>query len=60
MWSCSCTADEMYNSDTSDRGIAELHVAKHRTGPTGVVKLAFLPHYTRFDNLSQRSSEGEF
>lgn len=52
--------DEMYNSDTSDRGIAELHVAKHRTGPTGVVKLAFLPHYTRFDNLSQRSSEGEF
>ena len=52
--------DEMYNSDTSDRGIAELHVAKHRTGPTGVVRLAFLPHYTRFDNLSQRSSEGDF
>ena len=52
--------DEMYNSDTSDRGIAELQVAKHRTGPTGVVKLAFLPQYTRFDNLSQRSSEGEF
>ena len=52
--------DEVYNSDTSDRGIAELHVAKHRTGPTGVVKLTFLPQYTRFDNLSERSADGEF
>ena len=52
--------DEVYNSESPDRGIAELHVAKHRTGPIGTVKLAFLPQYTRFDNLSQRSSEGEF
>lgn len=52
--------DEMYNTDTSDRGIAELLVAKHRTGPTGLVKLAFLPQYTRFDNLEQRSSGEEF
>ncbi len=52
--------DEMYNSDTSDRGIAELHVAKHRTGPTGVVKLSFLPQYTRFDNLARGASDGEF
>lgn len=51
--------DEMYNNDTPDRGIAELHVAKHRTGPTGTVKLAFLPQYTRFDNHAQRSTVGE-
>ncbi|MCY3785658.1 MAG: replicative DNA helicase [bacterium] len=51
--------DEKYNPDSPDRGIAELHVAKHRTGPTGLVKLAFLPQYTRFDNHAQRSSVGE-
>ena len=51
--------DEMYNADSPDRGIAELHVAKHRTGPTGTVKLAFLPQYTRFDNHAQRSTAGE-
>ena len=51
--------DEMYNSDSPDRGVAELHVAKHRTGPTGTVKLAFFPHLTRFDNHAQRSPVGE-
>ena len=47
--------DEVYNADSPDRGIAEVHVAKHRTGPTGTVKLAFLPQYTRFDDLAARS-----
>ena len=51
---------EVYDRNSSDRGIAELNVAKHRTGPTGVVKLAFLPQYTRFDDLSRRSAEAEF
>ena len=49
--------DEMYNADTADRGIAEVHIAKHRTGPTGTVKLAWLPHYTRFENLGRRGGE---
>lgn len=30
----------------------ELSVAKQRNGPTGAVSLAFLPHFTRFENLS--------
>ena len=49
--------DEMYNNDTADRGIAEVHIAKHRTGPTGTVKLAWLPQYTRFENLGRRGGE---
>lgn len=45
--------DEMYRDDSPDRGMAEVIVAKHRNGPTGVVKLAFLGHYTKFANLAR-------
>jgi replicative DNA helicase len=45
--------DEVYHPETSDLGTAEIHVAKHRNGPTGVVRLAFLPHYTRFANMAR-------
>lgn len=31
---------------------AEVIIAKNRNGPTGFVKLAFRPEYTRFDNLA--------
>jgi replicative DNA helicase len=31
---------------------SELIVAKHRNGPTGLVKLAFLRQYARFENLA--------
>jgi replicative DNA helicase len=44
--------DEVYHPDTDHPGIAEVIVAKHRNGPTGVVKLAFLNEYTRFENLA--------
>ena len=45
--------DEMYNPDSSDRGSAEVIVAKHRNGPTGKVSLAFLDHYTRFADMAR-------
>ncbi len=45
--------DEMYNPDSSDRGTAEVIVAKHRNGPTGKVGLAFLDHYTRFADMAR-------
>lgn len=32
-------------------GVAEIHVAKNRNGPTAIVDLAFLASYTRFENL---------
>ena len=37
---------------TDAQGLAELLVAKQRNGPTGVVKLAFIREFTRFENLS--------
>ena len=48
--------DEVYDPDSADTGIAEVIVAKHRNGPTGTVKLAFLPQYTRFANMARAPS----
>jgi replicative DNA helicase len=45
--------DEVYNSESPDRGTAEVLVAKHRSGPTGMDRLAFLDHYTRFANMAR-------
>jgi replicative DNA helicase len=45
--------DEVYDEDSPDKGIAELIIAKHRNGATGVVKLAFLNHLTKFANLAR-------
>jgi len=45
--------DELYNSDSPQRGTAEVILSKHRNGPTGVTHLAFLEHYTRFANMAR-------
>lgn len=45
--------DEYYNPDTEDKGIAEIIIAKQRSGPTGKVKLAWLSNLTKFGNLEQ-------
>jgi replicative DNA helicase len=49
---CFIYRDEVYNEDSEDKGIAEIIVGKQRNGPTGKVRLAFLGHYTRFENLA--------
>ncbi|MGH9901387.1 MAG: DnaB-like helicase C-terminal domain-containing protein, partial [Pyrinomonadaceae bacterium] len=43
--------EEQYNRTEENAGIAELIVAKQRNGPTGMVKLAFLKEFTRFENM---------
>jgi len=48
--------DEVYHPDSADAGIAEVIVSKHRNGPIGTVKLAFLPKYTRFANMARTPS----
>jgi len=45
--------DDVYNPDSPDRGTAEILVSKHRNGPTGMVRLAFLDHYTKFANMAK-------
>ena len=44
--------DEYYNEESQDKGIAEIIIGKQRNGPTGTTKLAFIGHFTRFDNLA--------
>jgi replicative DNA helicase len=39
-------------------GMAEVIIAKHRNGPTGVVELKFFSNITRFENLE--SEQGEY
>jgi replicative DNA helicase len=47
--------DDYYNREKSEKpGIAEIIVAKHRNGPTGVVELVFRKELTRFENLERR------
>lgn len=48
--------DEVYNSESPYKGIAEFNVAKYRNGPTGVVKLVWFEKYTRFGDLIYEST----
>jgi replicative DNA helicase len=52
---------EMYQGiverDEGEEGLAEVIVAKHRNGPTGTIKLAFLKQHTRFENYTGRPPE---
>jgi replicative DNA helicase len=48
--------EEYYEPDTSERGIAEVIITKHRNGPTGTVKMLFEPQFTRFRNLATLGS----
>ncbi|MEN3272328.1 MAG: replicative helicase, partial [Actinomycetota bacterium] len=45
--------DEVYHPDSNDKGQAEVIVAKHRSGPTGVDRLAFLNSYAKFENMAK-------
>ncbi len=52
---------KIYEFDDEDKssakGIAEIIIAKHRNGPTGELKLAFVKEYARFENLEKRFTE---
>jgi replicative DNA helicase len=48
--------EEYYKPDTTEKGIAEVIIGKHRNGPTGTVKLTFLGEYTKFENFAAPGS----
>ncbi len=43
--------DEVYNPESLDKGIAEILVRKHRSGPIGEQRLLFREQYAKFEDL---------
>ena len=52
--------DEYYNKDSAEKGMAEVIIGKHRNGPTGSIKLAFMGQYTLFADLARDEYHGRF
>jgi replicative DNA helicase len=53
--------EEVYDVNTTRKGIADIIIAKQRNGPTGDVQLTFLGQYTKFENYVPESyAEGVF
>lgn len=48
---------EVYDPDSPEPGIADIHIAKQRNGPIGTVKLAFQAEYLRFGDLASGYDE---
>jgi replicative DNA helicase len=44
--------DDAYD-ETNRPGEADLIIAKQRNGPTGLVPVSFLGHYSRFADMAQ-------
>jgi replicative DNA helicase len=43
--------EEMYNPETEKKGIAEIHISKHRNGPLTTIPLRFFSKTTKFADL---------
>ena len=52
--------DEVYNPESADKGIAEIILAKQRSGPIGTVKLTFVGEFTRFENYANPGYESGY
>ena len=50
--------EELYDKETDKKGIAEIHIAKHRNGPVGVVPMRFDAATTKFSDLTYRTPDG--
>jgi len=50
--------EELYDKETDKKGIVELHIAKHRQGPQGVVPMRFDAATTQFSDLTYRTPDG--
>jgi len=52
--------DDYYNKESKEPGVAEVIISKHRNGPTGTIKLAFLKPLTKFENLVGYGGAGDY
>lgn len=50
---------EMYDRDTLRPNVAQIKVAKHRNGPTGLVELIFRSHLAKFENAATRLPDNQ-
>ena len=52
--------DELYNDKTENPNIADLMIAKHRSGPTGVVQLYFNKRLTQFADVTTQVAPEDY
>ncbi|HEY9222777.1 replicative DNA helicase [Variovorax sp. N23] len=52
--------DDYYDKNSKEPGVAEVIISKHRNGPTGTVKLAFLKPLTKFENLASFGGSDDY
>lgn len=52
--------DEIYNPNTEFPNVAEIIVAKHRSGPTGVFSVYYRKHLTEFIDLEVRTTSLDY
>lgn len=45
--------DDYYNPDSEKKNVAEVIIAKHRSGATGTVELLWLSNYTKFASIEK-------
>ncbi len=46
--------DDYYHKDSPKKGVAEVIIAKQRSGSTGTIELVWLAEYTKFANLDRK------
>lgn len=49
--------DEVYHPETQDRGVAEIIISKHRSGPIGTIRLGFQGEFTLFVDLEEAPAD---
>ena len=49
--------EDHYKRDTEKKNIAEIHIAKHRNGPRGMMNLYFNENFVSFQNLEKHYEE---